>query len=88
MIISPNLNSVWISVLFDFSLFSIFFASFFARVNACVGKSLLFFTSCFGIIIMWPFEIGFMSRTAIASLFSSIFLDVISPAMTARKMGF
>ena len=82
--ISPNANWVWISVPSVLSSEDIFLAIFLARAKVSSGISFASFTGVFGITIVWPFEIGFMSRTAIADLFSSSFLEGIWPETIAR----
>jgi len=87
MIISPNENSVWISEPDDFSFEEILLAIFLARLNAPVGQSFVLVICFFGIMIVCPGEMDFMDRTAIASLFSSIILDGVSPETIALKIG-
>ena len=41
-----------------------------------------------GIMSVWAVAVGEMSRTAMACLFSSIFVDGMSPSMIALKTGF
>jgi len=88
IIISPNLNSVWISELFAFNFVSILPAIFFAKAKADVGIALASETAFFGIIIVCPFEIGLISNTAIESVFSSIILLGISFSTINRKIPF
>lgn len=87
-IVSSNFVSVCISTDFAFSFFSILFDSFFAREKAVVGRSFAFETGDFGMIIIWPFDIGFMSRTARAFLFLSTSVEVISPSTIILKIVF
>ena len=78
----------WLFALVGFILTScglyfvfIFFAIFLARVNEFAGR-LVVSTCFFGIMSVWPFEMGLSSRTAALSLFSSILTEgTLSRAM-------
>ena len=86
-IISPKANWGWISVFFAFNFEIIFSEILLAKVAMALDSFSGFSTLFFGIIIMCPREIGFMSKTAMADLSSSIFLEGISPETIERKIG-
>jgi len=73
---------------FALSFLIILFDIFLAKEKDEFGISFVLLTCFFGIIITCPFEIGFISKTAMFSLFSSIFFEGISPSTTDLKMSF
>ena len=66
---------------FDLTLFEIFLASE-KRGWGIFSTEVI---SCLGIKIMWPFEIGFISKTAIEYLSSSILYEGICPSTMFLK---
>ena len=71
-IVSPRTWEVEIKTSFGLKFVSIFFDIFFAREKADFGSLSDSNIAFLGIIIMWPLDMGFISRTARQSLFSSI----------------
>ncbi|GAI63269.1 unnamed protein product, partial [marine sediment metagenome] len=72
IIISPKILEEEIEMSFGLNLILSFFATFSAKEEIVFGIFLPSKTGFFGIINVCPFEIGFISKTAIAFLFSSI----------------
>lgn len=72
---------------FAFNLFIILLDIFFAREKEEFGISFVLLMAILGIIIECPLDIGLMSKTAMLSLFSSIFFDGISPSIMDRNMS-
>lgn len=84
----PNVFDVETSTFFGVSFSFIFLETFFDNSNAEEGISSDEGTWSFGIIIMWPFDRGFSSRTAIESLFSDILYDSTSSETIEQKIQF
>jgi len=72
---SPNFISVSALADFAFRLEIILSVRDCAREKSVFGRSCGFETGDFGIISVWPFETGFISRTATASWFSPIWTE-------------